>query len=393
MRDLARPGWSRTALFYWFFFLAMGAHLPFWPLWLADWGLTEAEVGAYTAAAVAARVVFGAVIPWAADRAGAPRRALALISAASAALILAHEAIAPVVAGAEGAGAGRALLLLATLASAAAMAGIMPIADALSLRAAERGGFAYAPARAVGSFAFLVATLACGWAVARWGSDAALWWIVITLAPMIWLGYAHPGGAGAALPRPDFGEMAALMRARPFLLTMIAGASLQGSHAVLYSYGSIHWRGQGIDDQTIGALWAFGVALEVILMIFAGRWLIERLGAAGAMALSGAVGVLRWACMTLDPGLLWLWPLQGLHAITFTAAFLGALAMVRAIAPESLSSTAQGLAGATAGGVVMAGAGFAAAAAYPAFGAGAYWIGAALSLVGLVAALALRRRD
>ncbi|MEM8755046.1 MAG: MFS transporter, partial [Pseudomonadota bacterium] len=103
-------------------------------------------------------------------------------------------------------------------------------------------------------------------------------------------------------------------------------------------------------------------------------------------------GALRWGLMTLDPAEPWLWPLQGLHAITFTAAFLGAIAMVERIAPESLAATAQGLVGATAGGAVMAAAGFAAAAAYPAYGAGAYWIGVALSLVGLAAAAALMRR-
>lgn len=385
MRDVARPGWGATAAFYGFFFLAMGAHLPFWPLWLADWGLTEAEVGLYTALAVAVRVVFGVAIPWAADRAGAPRRTLALVAAAAATLFLAHEVISPE-------GGGRPLLIAATLASAIALAGVLPIVDALSLRAAARGGFAYAPARAVGSFAFLLATLACGWAVSRWGSGAALWWIALSLAPLAWLGLVHPGGAGAPLPRPRLAEAGRLAASRAFALTMIAGASLQGSHAVLYSYGSIHWRSQGIDDATIGALWAFGVALEVALMVFAGRALIDRLGPAGAMALAGAAGALRWGLMTLDPAEAWLWPLQGLHAITFTAAFLGAIAMVERIAPESLAATAQGLVGATAGGAVMAAAGFAAAAAYPAYGAGAYWIGVALSLVGLAAAAALMRR-
>ncbi|MEL6793773.1 MAG: MFS transporter, partial [Pseudomonadota bacterium] len=284
----------------------------------------------------------------------------------------------------------RPFLLMATLAAAAVMAGGTPIADALSLRAAARGGFAFATARAMGSAAFLAANVFCGLAVARWGSDAALWWIVIACLPLIWLGLSHPGGAGAPLPTPRLGEAASLLRSRAFVLTMVAGATLQGSHAVLYAYGSIHWRAQGIDDGTIGALWAVGVAFEVALMLFAGKVLIERLGPAGAMALSGAVGAARWALMTLDPSFFWLWPLQALHAITFTAAFLGALEMVRRLAPESLAATAQGMAGAMAGGLVMAGGSFAAAWAYPRYGGDAYWIGAALAASGLIAAAMLR---
>ncbi len=317
-------GWTRSALFYWFLFLALGAHLPFWPLWLADWGLTAAKT---------------------------PETRRVTIKSA----------------------------------------GTLPIVDALTIRAAGRGGFSYASARSAGSAAFLAASILCGLAIARFGSEAALWWIVLSLTPAIWLGLTHPGGAGIPVPRPRLAEAGRLLRLPAFILTMIASASLQGAHAVLYTYGSVHWRAQGIDDQTIGALWALGVLLEVLLMLFAGRWLVARLTPAGAMALAGVVGILRWGVMMGDPALIWLWPLQGLHAITFTAAFLGAIAMVAQTAPPSLAATAQGMVGAMAGGAVMAGAGFAAAWAYPAFGGGAYGIGVALSLVGLSSSVMLAR--
>lgn len=375
-----RPGFASASGFYFFLFFAFGAQLPFWPLWLADWGLSEAEIGAYAAAAVAMRVAMGFAVPLAADRAGAPRRTLALLAALTALAFLAHLAA-----------GSRAALFAVTLAAAAAVAGMNPIADALTLRAAARGGFTYARARSVGSAAFLIANILCGIAVARFGSDAALWWIVIALLPCIWLGLTHPGGAGAPLPRPRLADALALAARPAILLTMLAGASLQGSHAVLYTYGSIHWRALGVGDGTIGALWAFSVFMEVLLMVFAGRWLIRRLRPAGAMALAGVAGLVRWALMTVDPALVWLWPLQALHALTFTAAYLGAVAMVDRLAPPGLGATAQGLVSATATGIAMTGAGLAAAAAYPLWGGGAYWIAAALSLVGLIAALALMR--
>ena len=63
MKAAPPPGWLHTSAFYGFTFLALGAHLPFWPLWLSDWGLTEAEIGAYTAVSIGARVVAGAAIP------------------------------------------------------------------------------------------------------------------------------------------------------------------------------------------------------------------------------------------------------------------------------------------------------------------------------------------
>ncbi len=374
------PGWSHTSAWYVFFFLFAGAHLPFWPLWLKAWGLTEAEIGVYSAAAIATRVILGVALPWIADRLNAPRRMLGVLAALMGVLYIAHFWIDT-----------RPILFAATLAAAAVAAGMLPMADALSLRAAAQNGFAYATARSVGSAAFLAANLICGLAVARWGVDAALWWIILSFPPLIWLGLRHPGGAGTPVGRPKLAEAWRLLKSPVFLAAMIAGAATQGSHAVLYAYGSVHWASQGIDDATIGALWALGVAVEVALMAIWGRALIDWFGAAGAILLAAGVGIFRWIIMTFDPGLAWLWPLQALHGLTFTAAHLGVMAFVQAAAPPQLAATAQGLTGALAGGIVMAGASFAAAWAYPAFGPGAFWIGVALAMLGAVSALVLRR--
>ena len=122
-----RPGWSHTSAWYVFFFLFAGAHLPFWPLWLKEWGLSEAEVGAYSASAIAMRVVLGVALPWIADRLNAPRRMLAVLALLMGVLYAAHFWIDT-----------RPMLFMATLATAAVAAGMMPMADALSLRARLR---------------------------------------------------------------------------------------------------------------------------------------------------------------------------------------------------------------------------------------------------------------
>lgn len=68
-----------------------------------------------------------------------------------------------------------ALLLAATVGVGAAMAGIGPISEALGLAAARVHGFAYAHARGMGSLGFLLANLAGGALIARFGSGVALW--------------------------------------------------------------------------------------------------------------------------------------------------------------------------------------------------------------------------
>jgi PPP family 3-phenylpropionic acid transporter len=63
-------------------------HLPFWPLWLGDGGLTAAEVGLFTSVGVAVRVVAGLAIPALADRPDRWRRTVVVCALACAACFM-----------------------------------------------------------------------------------------------------------------------------------------------------------------------------------------------------------------------------------------------------------------------------------------------------------------
>ncbi|TVQ57213.1 MAG: MFS transporter [Rhodobacteraceae bacterium] len=377
---IVAPAGRATAGFYAALFMAIGAHMPFWPLWLADWGLSESEVGLYLGLAIAARVGAGVLAPWFADFTGRRRTALVILAGVGAAAFLAHSVVAT-----------RPALLALTLIGAVAMAGCIPIGDALAAAAARLHGFGYAQMRAVGSAAFLATNLIAGLAVARFGPDAALVWIVASLTLLALFSARHPGGVREDGPRPRLADAFRLARARPFLYAAVASATLQAAHGPLYAYGSLHWRLLGVSEATIGALWAAGVAAEIALMVLIGGWITARLGPWGAFALSGAAGLARWTAMAFEPslGALWLWQLT--HALTFAPAHLGMIAFVAAAAPARLAASAQGVIGAGVGGATMAGATFLSAWIYPLAGAGVFALGVGLSAVGLAAALMLRR--
>jgi len=373
----------RTGAFYAAFFLALGAHLPFWPIWFAEWGLSAREIGGFTAFAVFARVAGGVIAPVIADRLGAGRMMLGAACVTAALLFASHALIET-----------RPVLMLATLAVAAAVSGAVPIGDALAVSASRRYGFRYARARAVGSIAFMAANLAVGWLVAIWGVDLVLRWIAFWMAVAGALGWMHPGGgrSPAERERASLAEAAQLFRAPIFLAVAAASALTQSSHATYYAYASVHWRALGYAEELIGALWAFGVISEVALMVFLGSWIIGRLGAIGALALGAAGGLVRWPLMALDPPLALVWPLQALHAVTFASAYLGMLGFVAAALPTRLGATAQGLIGAGAGATATAVMTLAAAEAYARWGGGAYLVGAVASALGLATALWARRR-
>ncbi len=45
-----------TSAWYGALFFAFGAYLPYWPVWLAEWGLSQAEIGTYLGLVLGLRV-------------------------------------------------------------------------------------------------------------------------------------------------------------------------------------------------------------------------------------------------------------------------------------------------------------------------------------------------
>lgn len=381
-RILSRPGLHTTG-FYVALFLATGVHLPFWPLWLSDWGLSPSEIGVYTAIGIAVRVVAGVVIPAIADRLDARRWVLAACAAGGAALFLGHLGIST-----------RPMLLAATIGTGVAFAGITPISEALGLAAARAWNFPYAQSRGIGSSGYLAANVAAGVLIGWTGTWVALWWIVVCLLATAVLAAGHPGGGqvrSTALP-PRMSEMGRLMVNGTFVLFIGAVAFLQGSHAVLYSLATVHWRDLGISDADIGLLWAVSVAAEILFMVLLGTVVIERFGAVMTMALASLAGVVRWGVMMLDPVGFWLWPIQALHCLSFGAGHLGAMAFISMAVPDRYAAAAQGASATMAAGAVMALGMVIGAWLYPSLGGQTYGIGLAFSAIGLGLCVALGRR-
>ncbi|MEM7528819.1 MAG: MFS transporter [Pseudomonadota bacterium] len=361
-----RAVFSRAGLltcgFYAAIFTAIGAHLPFWPVWLSTWGLSEAEVGAYMGAGLVLRIVANAVLGALADRFAIRRAMLSVLGVASAVVFVLHLAAET-----------KAVLFLLTLLVTTTLSPMIPLGEALGLRAAGRHGFAYAHARAAGSVAFLLANMGVGWAIAETSPDAALWTLVAANLATAAFGLLHPGGGAPAGVHPGGGhpggahpsgtpaldqarlrEGLALFRTPTLAWFAVAAALGQGAHATYYLYGSIDWARQGIDAATIGQLWAVGVVAETVLMLGPGAAWVARLGALRAMILGAGVGAIRWTAMVFDPGLEFLWPLQALHAFSFGLLHLATMAYAAQNIPPRLAASGQGVLLGLASGVSMA---------------------------------------
>ncbi len=316
---------ARLAAFGTAYFLAAGAFMSYWPVWLRNRGITDAEIGTLFMArqlvGVAAMLGMGFI----AHRLGRLRGLLFFLSLAGVVMMGAYEISHTFLA-----------LLLTGLIWGIVWSPIMALYDGVLVNEAKRRGIVYGRLRMWGSVAFIVGTLITGVSVDRFGPPSVLYIGTVGVALLVpfalLLPRSEPREPGAAHHAP-FG-LFELFRNRPFVLFMIGAGFCQSSHAVLYSFGTLTWRTAGIDDVTISLLWGESVAVEILMMVVSG-WLLRRIGVVRLIGFGLVCGLVRWTGMAFTNDLPLLVVLQLLHAGTFAACHLGAMAFIQRALPAS----------------------------------------------------------
>lgn len=324
----------RLALLYGAFFVYAGLSLPFMPAWLAAKGLDAREIGIVLAAPMVVRVIAVPLSTRIADRFGLLRGALvaaALASVAGFALI--------------GLLAGFVALLAGFALAAAALAPVLPLADAYALRGLTGRAWSYGSVRLWGSVTFIVANLGGGVLLARLGAHDLIWAVVAALAlnagAALALDPLAPAAPEAAGPSAARQAGRSLWRSPAFIAVVLAASLIQASHAVLYGFATLQWSARGIGGPAIGMLWALAVVVEIGLFARSAR-VVGALGAIGMIVLGGAGGAIRWTAMAFDPPTAALPALQCLHALSFAATHLGTMHYLAQAAPARRGATAQG---------------------------------------------------
>jgi PPP family 3-phenylpropionic acid transporter len=266
----------------------------------------------------------------------------------------------------------------------------MMLADTYALRGLAQRGRAYGPVRLWGSAAFIAASFGAGALLDLIAPVDLIWLMVVAMAIATAAALAlvplNSEPAGVALVHAS---ATGLLRNPAFLVAIAAASLVQASHAVYYGFSTIDWQAAGYDGGVIGALWALGVMAEIALFALSAR--LPSTITPLALLLAGAAGaVVRWGAMAAAPPAILLPVLQCLHALSFGATHLGALAFVVRMAPPGLGATAQGYF-AVAHGVTMAVATALAGVLYGRFGSGAYMAMAFLAAAGGLCAFAARR--
>ncbi len=372
----------RLALLSAALFAPIGLHLPYFPVWLAARGFSEAQIAFTLATPLILRVVVTPAISHVADRRGI-------------AATLAFGAIA-VFAGYAGLGwvAGFPLIFLVSVLVIAAQGSLPALADALSLAEIRRfakiglNRIEFGRVRVGGSLSGLAGMLASGPIVALLPGEK----IIIALTGLALFPVLAASIAARRMPklRPERSAKTGLTEdpanLRLALVVILAAALVQASHAQFYAFATLHWKSIGLTPNFIALAWATGVMSEGVLFVFGGRFLGGTSRALRFLIGGSAGAVLRWIIMSLDPDPLFVLALQITHAASVAATYIGAVLFLGSLAGPNHRARIQGFSSAAMA-LSMALATMACGQLTPLYGEGTYLAMAALAGIGFGLAL------
>jgi PPP family 3-phenylpropionic acid transporter len=374
---------ARLALFYAALFVGSGASSPNAGLWFKSHGLSGAAIGLILAAPALGRAFSGPLVAHWADGFRLRRTPLALIGLGVAACYVG-------LALARGFWAWAALWF----AAGSLFANLSPLADVIALRRARAEGFNYGWPRGFGSAAFVAANVGMGLVLTWAPPSAMLVWVTCAAAAVAaaarWLLPNDPvHETGETLPHAERWRGAgALLRDPVFMLAVGSVGPIQASHGFYYGFSVLAWRAQGLNAGVTGALWGVGVTAEVVFLWFLEPWR-RRVGPERLVLWGGTGAVVRWVCLAFAPPLWALVLVQTLHALTFTATFIGSLRLAERLAPKESASAAQTLNSVLSGGFLIGFSTMAAGRLFDIAGVIGYVAMSGIALLGLVGALCL----
>lgn len=326
---------ARLRLFYFAYYGAVGANLPYFAAYLRGLGFSGEQIGSVQmigpllAAPVA--LLWGAV----ADRLRAPGRALALAASWS----LAAAAFLPW---------ARTPLSLAAVVLAQSLAerAVVPLADAVTLEWVRRGASAvYTRIRLFGSLGFIALAQGLGLALAARGDrpgDRLVPWALALCVAAYALAARRLDLPAPAAPRPRARDALALLRDGRLLALLLACGLHWGACAPFHLLFGVLIRDRGLPASVTGLAMTAGVGAEVLALLAYPR-LARRFGPRALFAAAFGATAVRWALVAHAGGAGALVGLQLLHAFTFGVFWGASMQAMAALVPAGLRATGQAL--------------------------------------------------
>ncbi|MFP4147467.1 MAG: MFS transporter [Halorhodospira sp.] len=298
------PYW-RLSGFYFFFFAALGAIMPYWGPYLRTEGFSSAEIGLLLAILHATKIIAPNVWGALADRLD---RRMAVVRAASVVALLAFSAILVV----EAFGPVALVMALFGFFWNAAL----PQYEANTFNHLRGQEHRYSRVRLWGSVGFILSVMGIGEMLDRAGFDALPYVVLLIFCGLVVSSLLAPEAQQGMQRNAGDGFWRTLRQ--PAVIGFFLACFLnQMGHGPFYGFFSIYLEDHGYRGGVIGALWAWGVVAEIGIFLVMHR-LLPRFGARILLAMALALGGVRWLMVAAWVDSVWLVALsQTFHAASF----------------------------------------------------------------------------
>ncbi len=274
------PYW-RLSGFYWFYFAALGAFIPYFGLYLADSGFNGIEIGQLMAVIMGTKIVAPYLWGWIADH---HYNRLSIIRLGAVLAVIGYSGIFY--------SYSYWWLFLVLFVFSFFWNAILPQFEALTFNHLIKNENQYSWIRMWGSLGFVVSVTSVG-LLLNFISISHIPFVVVILLIGIFISTLlisdHPGHPH------EVGHISILkiLKNPQILALLFACLLVQASHGPYYTFYTIYAEAHDYSHVWIGILWAIGVLSEVVAFAFM-PWLVKHFGLRFLLLASLFSGSLRW---------------------------------------------------------------------------------------------------
>ncbi len=325
--------YQRLSSYYFFFFAALGAFVPYWPPYLKSLGFSSVEIGELMAIVLLSKLVAPYLLGWLADHF---QRRLVIIQASTLLSVLAFCAV----------------FFNSSYWGLVLIMGIfgffwnssLPLFEALTLDHLGDDTHRYSHIRLWGSVGFILMVASLPLVIDHLG---------IKILPVVLITLLIANGLVSLLIQDkhktgkivvDSALKITQVLKYPIVIALLLTCALQTmSHGAYYTFISIYLDEHHYSANVIGYMWALGVLAEVVLFLFAHR-LLHRFGIFNLYVIALLITALRWIILALWVDIFAaLVFAQILHAASFGLYHLSAISLTHLLFPGQLQGRGQAL--------------------------------------------------
>ena len=316
-------------VFYAAYFAAMGLILPFFPVYLTSLGYDIAKVGVMTGLLAAAKVIAPPCSGYWLDKKQMPEGRFIVLASCSAAICVGLFNVSS-----ESTFVFSCVVLFFGMLWAA----VLPLTDGLSIHVSEIALADYGRLRVWGSIGFVLTSLLGGMLFDVLEIAWFPWLLVFLMLIMALAGVGFP----TLLHDSDKIKPTVTNQFTASLLLLFAISFLvQCSHGAYYGFFSLYLLDIGYQGWQVGLFWVLGTFAEIILLWFWAKP-IQAMSFRRVVQVCLLLSIIRWFGTGFSHIWWWMLLLQLLHAATFAAFHVIAVAWVKRLSPNQSQAVAQG---------------------------------------------------